>query len=96
MLVLAGLGRLEHGLLRLRRTMSVTVRTNPDVTEEWMRERLAAEGLTIVSSRVFDHRTDRVFEMRLKGPARQFDIVRTELADHAASGMCSSIDRRAG
>lgn len=83
MLVLAGLGRMEHGLLRMSRTMSVTVRTKPDVTEEWMRERLALEGLTVVESRVFDHPTDRVFEMRLRGPARQFDIARVELAEHA-------------
>lgn len=83
MAVLAGLGRLEHGLLRVQRTMSVTVRTRPDVTEAFIRERLANEGLTVVEARVFDHPTDRVFEMRLRGPSRQFEIAKAELADHA-------------
>ncbi len=83
MFVLAGLGRLEHGLLRVQRTMSVTVRTNPGVSADWVRDRLGAEGLVIVSERVFDHPTDRVFELRLRGPARQFDIARAELAEHA-------------
>lgn len=83
MIVLAGLGRLEHGLLRVRRKMNVTIRTKPGVTEAWVRERLANEGLAIVTVRVFDHPTDRVFEMRIQGPARQFDIARAELADHA-------------
>ncbi|MDA1081539.1 MAG: MgtC/SapB family protein [Gemmatimonadetes bacterium] len=83
MLVLAGLGRLEHRLLRVRRTMSVTVRTKPGVTEEWVRERLGADGLRIISLRMFDHSTDRIFEMRLSGPARQFDIARAELVEHS-------------
>lgn len=83
MLVLAGLGRLEHGMLRLHRTMSVTIRTRPDVAEEKIRGLLAAEGLRVVKSEVFDHTTDRVFEMRLKGPARQFEIARGVLVQQA-------------
>ncbi|HVZ49726.1 MAG TPA: MgtC/SapB family protein [Gemmatimonadaceae bacterium] len=83
MAILAGLGRLEHRLLRISRTMSVTIRTKPDTTEAWLRERLAGEGLTVIESRVYTHPSDRVFEMRLRGPARQFDIARAELAEHA-------------
>ena len=82
MAVLAGLGRLEHGLLRVNRAMNATVRTQPSVTGEWIRERLADEGITIVKLRMFSHPTDRVFEMRLKGPARQFEIARAELVRH--------------
>jgi putative Mg2+ transporter-C (MgtC) family protein len=79
MAVLAGLGRLEHGLLRVRRSMNVTVRTKPGVTVEWLREQMAVDGLEIVQVLQFDHPTDRVFELRVKGPARQFDIVRAGL-----------------
>ena len=40
---------------------------------------LAAEGLAIVSVKTYDHPTDRVFELRARGPSRQFDIARSEL-----------------
>ena len=38
-----------------------------------------AEGLAIVSVKTYDHPTDRVFELRARGPSRQFDIARSEL-----------------
>lgn len=79
MVVLAGLGRLEHGLLRVHRSMSVTIRTKPGFAEEEIRDLLKREGLQVTDSKVFDHPTDRVFEMRLRGPARQFDIAKYEL-----------------
>jgi putative Mg2+ transporter-C (MgtC) family protein len=79
MVVLAGLGRLEHGLLRIQRSMNMTVRVSPGVPEEWLRDALAAEGLTIVNVKTYDHPTDRVFELRARGPSRQFDIARSEL-----------------
>ena len=41
---------------------------------------LADEGLTIVSATIFDHPGDRVFELRLRGPARQFDAARAVLS----------------
>lgn len=79
MLVLAGLGRLEHGLLRVSRKMNVTIRTKLTVSEDAITSLLGAEGLSVVTASVFDHTTDRVFELRLKGPARQFEIARTAL-----------------
>jgi putative Mg2+ transporter-C (MgtC) family protein len=79
MLVLAGLGRLEHTLLRVSRTMNVTIRTKPGVEEASVRAMLAGEGLKVKKSAVFDHSSDRVFEMRITGPARQFDIARSSL-----------------
>lgn len=82
MVVLAGLGRLEHGLLRIPRAMNVTVRTKPGVSLEWLTERLKVDGLTVVKARHFDHASDRVFELRLKGPARQFEIARAEIATY--------------
>ena len=79
MIVLAGLGRLEHGLLRVSRSMNVTIRTKPGVAEASIRQLLASEGLGVITSTVFDHPTDRVFEMRLKGPSRQFEVAKSVL-----------------
>ena len=81
MLVLAGLGQLEHKLLRARRTLSATVRTKPGMTLEWLKTQLFGDGLTIKEVKFFDHDDDRVFEMMLSGPARQFEISRATLLD---------------
>jgi putative Mg2+ transporter-C (MgtC) family protein len=79
MLVLAGLGRLEHSMLRVHRTVSMTVRTKPGIDASTIHAVLAGEGLRVTKSETFDHSTDRVFELRIKGPARQFDIARSVL-----------------
>jgi putative Mg2+ transporter-C (MgtC) family protein len=79
MLVLAGLGRLEHSMLRVHRAVSMTVRTKPGVDASLIHSVLAGEGLRVTKLQVFDHTTDRVFELRIKGPARQFDIARSAL-----------------
>lgn len=79
MLVLAGLGALEHRLLRARRSLSATVRTRPGTPLDWLKTALFAEGITILKVDVFDHDDDRVFEMRVSGPSRQFDIARASL-----------------
>jgi putative Mg2+ transporter-C (MgtC) family protein len=83
MIVLAGLGKLEYRLLRAHRTVNVTVRTKPGVTLEWVKNELFADGLRVVTAELFDHQDDRVFELSLKGPARQFEIGRSNLLDHA-------------
>jgi putative Mg2+ transporter-C (MgtC) family protein len=83
MLVLGGLGRLEYKLLRMTRTLECTIRTKPGVSLEWVKTALFADGLSVEHAKIFDHEGDRVFEMRLKGPARQFDIARAELLDRA-------------
>jgi putative Mg2+ transporter-C (MgtC) family protein len=82
MLVLSGLAHLEHSLLRVSRTMRGTVRTRPGIDLEWLRTMLQTDGVRITRSEVFDHAEDRVFELRLRGPARQFDIARASLHDH--------------
>ena len=79
MLVLAGLKPLEHKLQRARRVQHATIRTKPGVEPAWLKTVLFADGLTIVASEVFDHDDDRVFELRLSGPSRQFAIARTSL-----------------
>ena len=81
MVVLAGLGRIEYRLLRMQRTHPATVRAKPGVTLEWLKTALFSDGLSVVKAHIFDHDTDRVFELELKGPARQFDIARAELLE---------------
>lgn len=77
--VLAGLGTLEHKLRRARRVLSCTVRAHPGVTREEIESLLSASGIRIIGARIFDHAEDRVFEMKLSGPARQFDVVTEKL-----------------
>jgi putative Mg2+ transporter-C (MgtC) family protein len=78
-LVLAGLGTLEHRLRRARRVLSCTIRTRPNFPASELEAILGASGIRIIGQRVFDHAEDRVFELKLTGPARQYDIVTEKL-----------------
>jgi putative Mg2+ transporter-C (MgtC) family protein len=78
-IVLAGLGNLEHRLRRARRVLSATIRARPAFPLEQLQEMLAESGINIVSRQIFDHKEDRVFELKLSGPSRQFDIVTDKL-----------------
>ena len=77
--VLAGLGTLEHKLRRARRVLGCTIRTQPGYPIEDLEEALGASGIRIIDRRVYDHAEDRVFELKLAGPARQFDIMAEKL-----------------
>src|SRR6185503_3763190 len=81
-LVLAGLGTLEHKLRRARRVLSCTIRARPDYPAGELEAILGASGITILGQRIFDHPEDRVFELKLSGPARQYDIVTEKLLTH--------------
>jgi putative Mg2+ transporter-C (MgtC) family protein len=81
-LVLAGLGTLEHRLRRARRVLSCTIRARPGFPREELETLLATSGINIVGERIFDHPEDRVFELKLSGPARQYDIVTEKLLTH--------------
>jgi putative Mg2+ transporter-C (MgtC) family protein len=83
MLVLAGLGTVEYRLLRIKRTHECTIRTKPGVELEWLRSALFSDGLRVTKAELFDHDNDRVFELVLKGPERQFAIARAELLDRS-------------
>jgi len=78
-LVLAGLGTLEHRLRRARRVLSCTIRARPGYAQADLEELLGASGIRIVGQRVFDHPEDRTYELKLSGPARQFDVVTEKL-----------------
>ena len=81
MIVLAGLGRVEYKLLRLARSRDCTIRTKPGIKLEWVEATLFADGLRVIKSKTYDHENDRVFELVVRGPARQFEIARAELLD---------------
>ncbi|HEU4996204.1 MAG TPA: MgtC/SapB family protein [Gemmatimonadaceae bacterium] len=78
-LVLAGLGSLEHRLRRARRVLSCTIRARVGFPPAELEAILGASGIRILGQRVFDHPEDRVFELKLSGPARQYDIVTEKL-----------------
>ena len=78
-LVLAGLGNIEHRLRRARRVLSATIRCRPAFPLEQLQEMLAESGINVVSRQIFDHKEDRVFELKLSGPSRQFEVVSDKL-----------------
>ncbi len=80
--VLAGLGTLEHKLRRARRVLSATIRARPGYTQAELEAILAPSGIKIIGQRVYDHVEDRVFELKLAGPARQFEVVTEKLLTH--------------
>ena len=43
---------------------------------------LGSSGIRVMGQRIFDHPEDRVFELKLSGPARQFDIVTEKMLTH--------------
>lgn len=80
--VLLGLGTLEHKLRRARRVLSCTIRTKPGFSHQELETLLGGSGIRIIGERIFDHAEDRVFELKLSGPARQYDIVTEKLLTH--------------
>ena len=80
--VLAGLGSLEHHLRRARRVLSCTIRAKPNFSPDELESMMGASGIKVMGQRIFDHAEDRVFELKLSGPARQFDIMTEKLLTH--------------
>jgi putative Mg2+ transporter-C (MgtC) family protein len=77
--VLVGLARVERFLNSMRRVVTLTVRATLDVSFEEVSELFAAYGITVQSKEVSDTMHERTFELRLLGPARQFEVVAGEL-----------------
>jgi putative Mg2+ transporter-C (MgtC) family protein len=77
--VLAGLGRLELYVRRLRRVVTATIRTKVGTPPEEVAFALRAHGISIESQHIFDHAEDRTFELKLSGPSRQFEVATTAL-----------------
>src|SRR5437763_16283002 len=54
-IVLAWLGRVEHKIRRIRRTLHLTVQCGPGTSIAALRDTLAVEGLTIIAYESFEH-----------------------------------------
>jgi putative Mg2+ transporter-C (MgtC) family protein len=82
-LVLSGLGRLEYHIRRVRRTVGATIRARPGFTVEELTRVLNAHGIHVDRSKVYDHPEDRTFEVRLSGPARQYEVATSALLERS-------------
>jgi putative Mg2+ transporter-C (MgtC) family protein len=80
LLVLAALAPLEHKLLRATRFVSATITVQPGTTVDAIQQALRDNGIKVISREVYDHLDDRVLELRLSGPAAQFELVSAKLA----------------
>lgn len=77
--VLSGLGPFEYRLRRARRAASATIRARPNTPVEQISEALFRTGIKVVSYQIYDHAEDRTFELKLIGPARQYEEAREQL-----------------
>ncbi|HJU89248.1 MAG TPA: MgtC/SapB family protein [Gemmatimonadaceae bacterium] len=82
--VLVGLRKAERSLLTRRRSISGTIRAKPGTSFDELRDLLGAYGLDIQSHKRFDHNADTTYEVRLTGPAKQFDAAAIGLTDNPA------------
>lgn len=78
-IVLAWLGRVEHKLRRIRRIVHLTVKAKRGTAVDDVRTTLSDQGIRIVSFETYDHVDDRTFELRLVGPAIQFESLADRL-----------------
>jgi putative Mg2+ transporter-C (MgtC) family protein len=79
-LVLAGLGPFEHKLRRARRVVNATIRARPNTRFEDLSEALFKTGIRVIAHEIYDHPEDRTFELKLAGPAVQYDMAREQLS----------------
>lgn len=78
-LVLVGLGRVERWLNTIRRTVRGSVHGTASLSGDELAEVLNAYGIVVESRSVADSAHDRVFDLKLRGPLKQFDHVASEL-----------------
>ncbi len=81
MTVLLVLGHMEHKLVRARRTLPMTVRAAVGTEFHALETLLRDSGMKVMERETYDHPRDRVFELRLRGPAPQFEVARDTLLE---------------
>ena len=81
LLVLDVLGNFEHKLVRARRTVPATIRTAVKADFGPIERILQDCGVKVIEREIYDHSNDRVFEVRLRGPAPQFEFARSLLLE---------------
>ncbi|MHB0962943.1 MAG: MgtC/SapB family protein [Gemmatimonadaceae bacterium] len=80
-IVLLVIGNLEHKLLRTQRTVPMTIRAAVETDFATLDQLMKDSGLKVLDRDTYDHPRDRVFEMRVRGPARQFEVARDLLLE---------------
>ena len=81
MIVLLVLGHFEHKLVRARRSAPMTIRASVATDFGPLETMLRESGMKVIERATYDHPRDRVFELRLRGPAPQFDVAREALLE---------------
>jgi len=81
LLVLAGLGQVERRILARHRTVSCVIRARKGSDYPAIEKEIRSSGLRVSTTAHFDHDDDVTYELRLMGPAKQFDIVTTRLLE---------------
>lgn len=81
LIVLLVLGNLEHKLVRTQRTVPMTIRAAVEADFAALDLLMRDSGLKVMDRETYDHPRDRVFEMRVRGPARQFEVARDLLLE---------------
>lgn len=81
LIVLLVIGNLEHTLLRTQRTVPMTIRAAVEADFAALDQLIQDSGLKVIDRDTYDHPRDRVFEMRVRGPARQFEVARDLLLE---------------
>lgn len=81
--VLVGLRKVERRILNTRRHVSGTLRVKPGLAFEQFERIFRTLGVAVQSKAVYDHESDRTFELKLTGPAKQFDVVSARMMEHA-------------
>jgi len=74
LIVLSALGEWEHKLVRAHRSVPMTIRAVPQCDFAPLEALLRDCGLRVARRDTWDHARDRVFELLVRGPARQFDV----------------------
>lgn len=77
--VLFGLGRVELRLLGRRRIVRGTLRVLKSTPYEELHGIFSSAGIQIQSKQIYDQGSDRTYELKLMGPARQYDVVSAAL-----------------
>ena len=77
--VLWGLGRVEKRLLQTRRVIGGTLRVLPRTPFDELEQIFNSAGIQVLQKTVYEHSDDRTYELKLMGPARQYDIISAAL-----------------
>lgn len=81
LVVLAGLGQVERRILASHRTVSCTIRLRSGTDYGPVEKEIRGGGLKVSTSTRYEHEDDVTYELRLMGPAKQFDIVTSRLLE---------------